>query len=43
MASVKRELVDYEKIVFDELLASGYPRESIVLEGKVDTRRFVDL
>ena len=42
MASVKRELVDSEKIVFDELLASGYPRESIVLEGKVDTRRFVD-
>ena len=42
MASVKRNLVDSEKIVFDELLANGYPRESIVLEGKVDSRRFVD-
>ena len=42
MASVKRKLVDSEKIVFDKLLASGYPRESIVLEGKVDARRFVD-
>lgn len=42
MESVKRELVDSEKIVFDELLANGYPRESIVLEGKVDARRFVD-
>ena len=26
----------------DELLAHGYPKESIVLEGQVDTRRFVD-
>lgn len=42
MASVNRELVDSEKIVFDELLANGYPRESIVLEGKVDAKRFVD-
>ena len=42
MANIHRELVDSEKIVFDELLANGYPRESIVLEGKVDTRRFVD-
>lgn len=42
MTKVPRELIDSEKIVFDELLASGYPRESIVLEGKVDARRFVD-
>lgn len=42
MASVKRDLVDSEKIVFDELLANGYPRDSIVLEGRVDAKHFVD-
>lgn len=42
MAKVTRKLYDYEQIVMDELLACGYPRESIVLEGQIDTRRFVD-
>lgn len=42
MASVQRELVEAEKIILDELLANGYPKDSIVLEGKLDTRRFVD-
>lgn len=42
MANVQRELVEAEKIIFDELVANGYPKESIILEGKLDTRRFVD-
>lgn len=42
MANVNREFVESEKIVFEELLANGYPRESIVLEGQLDSRRFVD-
>lgn len=42
MAKDKRGLLEYESIVMDELLANGYPKESIVLEWKVDKRRFVD-
>lgn len=42
MASINRELVESEKIVFDALLSNGYPKESIVLEGQLDSRRFVD-
>lgn len=42
MAKVTRDLLEYESIVMDELLAHGYPKESIVLEGQVDARRFVD-
>ena len=42
MTDVQRELVEFEKIVFDELLTKGYPKESIILEGKLDARRFVD-
>lgn len=42
MAKANRELFEYESIVMDELLANGYPKNSIVLEWKVDTRRFVD-
>ena len=42
MANIQRELFEYEKIIFDELCAKGYPKESIVLEGKLDARRFVD-
>ena len=37
-----RELFEYEKVVMDALLSYGYPEESIVLEGKLDTRRYVD-
>ena len=37
-----RELFEYEKVVMDELLSYGYPEESIVLEGKLDARRYVD-
>ena len=42
MTKVHRELVESEKIVFDELLANGYPRESIIFEGSLDSKRFVD-
>ena len=42
MSNLNRELVESEKIVFDELLKYGYPKESIVLEGQLDFRRFVD-
>ena len=42
MPNQNRELVEFEKIVFDRLLENGYPKESIVLEGQLDSRRFVD-
>lgn len=42
MTQVTRDIYEYEGIVMDELLSYGYPKESIVLEGQLDTRRFVD-
>ena len=42
MTNVQRELFEAEEIIFNELLANGYPKESIMLEGKIDSRRFVD-
>lgn len=42
MAKNEREMFDVEKIVFDKLLSCGYPKESIIMEGKLDSRRFVD-
>ncbi len=42
MVHTYRELFDSEKIVFDELLANGYPKDSIIIEGQIDARRFVD-
>lgn len=42
MANANKEFVESEKIVFDQLIANGYPKESIVLEGQLDFNRFVD-
>lgn len=42
MAKNEREMFDVEKIVFNELLLCGYPKESIIMEGKLDSRRFAD-
>lgn len=42
MPKIKRELFEYESIVLDAIMAMGYPIESVVLEGQIDTRRFVD-
>jgi len=42
MPNPNRELVEPEKIVFDQLLENGYPKESVVIEGQLDFRRFVD-
>ena len=42
MPNIKRELFEYESIVLDALMAMGYPVESVVLEGQIDSRRFVD-
>lgn len=43
MAKVERDLFEYESIVMDALISMGYPKESIVLEGQIDARRFVDI
>ena len=37
-----RQTLEVENIVMDALLDYGYPRNSIVMEGKLDARRFVD-
>lgn len=42
MEKNEREMFDVERIVFDELLSCGYPKESIIMEGKLDSRRFAD-
>lgn len=42
MPNQNRELVEPEKIVFDQLLENGYPKESVVIEGQLDFRRVVD-
>jgi len=42
MVKNEREMFDVEKIVFNELLSCGYPKESIIMEGKLDSRRFAD-
>lgn len=43
MAKVERDLYEYESIIIDALISIGYPKESIILEGKIDSRRFVDI
>lgn len=43
MDKVKRDLMEYEKFVLDELIENGYPKDSIILEWKLDVRRYVDL
>lgn len=42
MNKVGRPLFEYETTVLNTLVAYGYPREGIVLEGKIDSRRYVD-
>mgnify|MGYP003307412104 CR=1 FL=1 len=42
MNKTNRRLLKYESMVIDELVSSGYPKESIILEWKLDARRFVD-
>ena len=39
---IDREMYDPERIVFDALIQHGYPKNSIVIEGKLDSRRYVD-
>lgn len=39
---INREMYDQERIVYDELIQRGYPKNSIVIEGKLDSRRYVD-
>ena len=34
---------EYESIVTDALMSMGYPKESIVLEGKIDVHYYVDV
>ena len=34
---------EYESIVTDALMSMGYPKESIVLEGKIDVHCYVDV
>ena len=40
--AVDRGMYDSERIVFDTLIQRGYPKNSIVIEGKLDSRRYVD-
>lgn len=42
MPEVLRELEPIESLVMNELQKRGYPRESIVLNWKLDARRYVD-
>lgn len=42
MSSFARELYEYESIVMEALISMGYPKEGIVLEGQIDSRRFAD-
>ena len=39
---INREMYDPEHIVYDALIQRGYPKNSIVIEGKLDSRRYVD-
>ena len=39
---INREMYDQEHIVYDALIQRGYPKNSIVIEGKLDSRRYVD-
>ena len=43
MAIPNRDINDYERIVVEHLLSCGYPKVSIVLEGKLDERCFADI
>lgn len=40
--SINRGMFESERIVYDALIECGYPKNSIVIEGKIDSRRYVD-
>ncbi len=40
--SIDRSMFEPERIVYDALIRRGYPKGSIVVEGKIDSKRYVD-
>lgn len=42
MSKIERDLFEGENTVMEAIIGNGYPKESVVLEGQIDTRRFVD-
>ena len=40
--AIEREMYDQERIVYEALIQRGYPKNSIIIEGKLDSRRYVD-
>ena len=42
MPKIERNLVESENLVLQALIEIGYPRNSILLEGQLDSRRYVD-
>ena len=40
---MEREHYEYESVVRDALVAAGYPKESIILEGQIDIHCYVDI
>lgn len=42
MASETRTLYAPEELIYNKLIENGYPRSSIVIEGKLDARRYAD-
>lgn len=42
MATETRKMYDAEKVVYDALIENGYPSNSIVIEGKLDAKRYAD-
>jgi hypothetical protein len=40
--AIDRDMYDQERIVFNALIRPGYPKNSIVIEGKLDSRRYTD-
>ena len=42
MSQIKREISEYETLLLNYLLKKGYPRSSILLEGQLDPRVYVD-
>lgn len=39
---INREMSEPERIIYDALVKRGYPKNCIVIEGKIDSRRYVD-
>ena len=42
MPQITRDYFEAEKVVFEELQKAGYPKQSIIPEGQIDSRRYVD-